>query len=42
MTNDNKLFVVDTKDTAKSIETKDKAETLQKWIKENQKNYDLK
>ena len=31
MTNDNKLFVVDTKksDTAKSIETKDKAETLQ-------------
>jgi type III restriction enzyme len=43
MTNDNKLFVVDTKkgDTAKSIETKDKAETLQKWIKENQKNYDF-
>lgn len=44
MTNDNKLYIVDTKkgDTAKSIETKDKAETLQQWIKENQKNYKFK
>lgn len=41
MTQDNKLFIVDTKkgDTAKSIETKDKAEALQKWILENQKFY---
>lgn len=43
MTKENRLFIVDTKkgDTAKAIETKDKAETLQKWIKENQKNYDF-
>ncbi len=43
MTNENRLFIVDTKkgDTAKSIETKDKAEALQKWIKENQKNYNF-
>ena len=43
MTKENKLFIVDTKkgDTAKSIETKNKAEALQKWIRENQKNYDF-
>ena len=43
MTKEKRLFIVDTKkgDTAKSIETKDKAETLQKWIKENEKNYDF-
>lgn len=41
MTKENKLFIVDTKkgDTSKSIETKDKAEALQKWIKENKQNY---
>lgn len=43
MTKENKLFIVDTKkgDTAKSIETKDKAETLQKWIKKNQTKYNF-
>ena len=43
MTKENNLFIVDTKkgDTAKSIETKNKAEALQKWIRENQKNYDF-
>ena len=43
MTKENKLFIVDTKkgDTAKSIETKNKVEALQKWIRENQKNYDF-
>jgi type III restriction enzyme len=43
MTKENKLFILDTKkgDTAKSIETKDKAEALQKWIKEHQNNYDF-
>lgn len=42
-TNDNKLYIVDTKKdaTAKSAETKAKAEALQKWIKENQKDYDF-
>jgi type III restriction enzyme len=40
-TKDNRLFIIDTKkgETAKSNETKDKAEALQKWIKENQENY---
>ncbi|GGD40114.1 hypothetical protein GCM10012288_12690 [Malaciobacter pacificus] len=44
MTKENRLFIVDTKkgDTAKSIETKDKAEALQKWIKENKKDYKFK
>ena len=43
MTKENKLFIVDTKkgDTAKSIETKNKVEALQTWIRENQKNYDF-
>ncbi|MBN2721562.1 MAG: DEAD/DEAH box helicase family protein [Campylobacterales bacterium] len=43
MTNDNKLFILDTKngDTAKSIETKSKAEALQKWIINNQVKYDF-
>lgn len=43
MTNNNKLYIVDTKkgDTAKSTETKDKAESLQKWILENQKDYNF-
>jgi len=42
-TNDNKLYIVDTKKdaTAKSTETKNKAEALQKWIKENQEDYDF-
>lgn len=42
-TKEKKLFVVDTKngDTAKSTETKNKAEALQRWIKENQQNYDF-
>jgi len=40
---DNKIYLVDTKKdaTAKSTETKDKAEALQKWIKENQDKYEL-
>ena len=43
MTKENRYFIVDSKkgDTAKSIETKDKAEALQKWIKEHQNNYDF-
>lgn len=43
MTKENKLFIVDTKkgNTAKDIQTKNKAEALQQWIKENQKNYDF-
>ena len=43
MTKENRFFIVDSKkgDTAKSIETKDKAEALQKWIKEHQNNYDF-
>jgi len=43
-TNDNNLYIIDTKNgaTAKSTETQNKAEALQKWIKENQKNYDFK
>lgn len=41
MTKENRLFIVDTKkgETAKSIETKDKADALQKWIRENKKDY---
>lgn len=41
---DNKIYLVDTKKdaTAKSTETKDKAEALQKWIKENREKYDFK
>ena len=37
----NKVYILDTKkgSTLTSQETKDKAEALQKWIKENQKNY---
>jgi len=40
---DNKLYIIDTKKdaTAKSTETKNKAEALQKWIKENQDNYEF-
>lgn len=43
-TADNKIYLVDTKKdaTAKSIETKDKAHALQKWIKDNQEKYDFK
>ncbi len=43
-TADNKIYLVDTKKdaTAKSIETKDKAQALQKWIKDNQEKYDFK
>jgi len=38
---DNKLYLLDTKkgETAKSQNTKDKAEALQKWIKANQEKY---
>lgn len=41
---DNKIYFVDTKKdaTAKSTETKDKAEALQKWIKENQNKSEFK
>jgi type III restriction enzyme len=37
----NNIYLLDTKkgETAKSQNTKDKAEYLQKWIKKNQKNY---
>lgn len=43
-TADNKIYLVDTKKdaTAKSTETKDKAQALQKWIKANQEKYDFK
>jgi type III restriction enzyme len=43
-TNDNRIFIVDTKKdaTAKSMETKEKAQALQKWIKANQDKYDFK
>lgn len=42
-TTDNRLYIVDTKKdaTAKSTETKDKAQALQKWIKINHDKYDL-
>jgi len=43
-TDDNRIFIVDTKKdaTAKSMETKEKAQALQKWIKDNQEKYDFK